>query len=91
MEESKEEAQHLTPEQIAERKKELLKYYSEEIPFLEKQREYEMLTAEIDEAHLRKVMVQYKLSQLLAPPPGEPGNTGKTDESKTERKLKKVE
>lgn len=68
MEDTKEK---LTPEQIEERKKEMLQYYDNQIPFLTRQREYETLVTDLDELRMRQVFAQVKIANLLAQPPKE--------------------
>lgn len=58
----------LTPEEIKAYKKQMENRYDEEIPFLEKQVQYEELHARIDEARLRQHTAMLRLIQLQNPP-----------------------
>ena len=62
----------LTPEEIAERKKQMLTFFKEQQHFLEEQKKYETLVTEIDELRTRRIIAQAKMAQILAPTPPEP-------------------
>ena len=78
MEDQKKE---MTPEEVQEMKENMLKFYKEQIPFLETQSTYEKHLADIAENRARRVMMDIKLSQLLSPPQDK-------EVKKEERKLK---
>ena len=51
--------QHMTAEQLAERKQEMLTFYKESVPYLEAQLKYEQLLLEIDEARFKRSSIGY--------------------------------
>lgn len=72
----------ITPEQYAQMKKERLLYYEQEIPFLQKMKEYETLVTELDELEMRRVFAQVKTANLKGP-------QGEENPGVEDRKLRK--
>jgi hypothetical protein len=72
--ETEQEDRVLTPEEMAEQRKKMDDFYSDNIPLLEKQLHYEGLLADIDEARLKRMMVRQKLIEMSSPAP-RPGDT----------------
>lgn len=66
--EKKEEKTAPTPAEMEKRKKELIKFYTEQITFLNTQLEYEELLTKIEDSRARRVMAQVKIAQMLAGP-----------------------
>jgi len=60
-----------TPEQIEEKKAELMAFYSEQIEVLQLQKDYETLATEIEELRARRLMAQMRQAQIIAPAPDE--------------------
>ena len=97
--ETKEQETPLTAEQIKQRKSDLMDFWTNEIPFMEKQKQYQQLATELEELRARYVRAQIMIAQALAPAPEQapedlpdgaiPANAPPT-ESPKERKLKKV-
>jgi len=77
----------LTAEELAERKADMLKFYTESIPYLTAQLEYEKVLCEIDEARFKRTSINYQLAMMMNPPTeGEDDLDAPTPEQ--ERKLK---
>lgn len=87
------EEEILSPEEIAKRKKDLLKFYKEQIDLLKPQHEYYDLLATIEESKLRRLVAMMRIGQLMAPPEpdqkGAPDGTGQGEGTGKERTLKK--
>jgi hypothetical protein len=69
----------MTPEEYAEMRKKMLAYYKEQLAFLQPQKEYETLLADIEEARARRMTMTIRLTQMTTPQQEAP---------KSERKLK---
>jgi hypothetical protein len=74
----------LTPEQIAERKKELLEYYNGQIELLTPQLEFETLMANIEEQRFKRASIIVRHAQMMAGPEPE-----KEEKEAPKRPLKK--
>lgn len=73
-----------TSKEMDARKKELSKFYTEQITFLTTQLEYEELLTKIEDSRARRVMSQVRIAQMLAgPEPENPGNESNPEVSKT--------
>lgn len=93
------DAQQMSPEQIAKMRKNMLDYYNEQIPFLKKQKEYEILVADIEEARARRMTMTIRMAQMMAGPPPDRHPDGEletpppapegTTEERPKRQLKK--
>lgn len=86
--------ENLSPEEIAKRKKDLIKFYKDQIDFLKPQKEYYETLADIEEAKFRRLVAMMRVGQLMAPPEptqgGAPDDFGQGGEGeKKERTLKK--
>lgn len=85
----------LSPEEIAKRKKDLIKFYKDQIELLKPQNEYYDLLATIEESKLRRLVAMMRVGQLMAPPEPAQGGApdgsgqGEAEEGKKERTLKK--
>lgn len=62
--ETQDEVKKLTPEEIAQRKAQMEKFYDEQLPFLEKQCKYEELTSRIEVARFTRNEAMFKSAQL---------------------------
>jgi hypothetical protein len=58
----------LTAEELAERKADMLKFYTESIPYLTAQLEYEKVLCDIDEARFKRTSINYQLAMMMNPP-----------------------
>lgn len=56
--------QHMTAEQLAERKQEMLSFYQDSVPYLEAQLKYETLLLEIDEARFKRSSIAYQFAMM---------------------------
>ena len=81
-----EQEQELTPEQLTERKEQMLNFYKESIPYLEAQLNYENLLTSIDEVRFKRTNIQMQYAMLASEMQEEPEE--ETTEP-TKRTLKK--
>lgn len=79
----------LSPEEIAARKEEMLSFYKDQIEFLKVQIEFETLTADIEEARLRRLVAMVRQAQIQSPP--EPESETPAGAEKPKRTLRKEE
>jgi len=56
----------LTPEQLTERKEQMLSFYKESIPYLEAQLNYENLLTSIDEVRFKRTNIQMQYAMLAS-------------------------
>ncbi len=54
----------LTAEELAEKKEQMLKFYTESLPYLKAQAEYEKVLLEIDEARFKRTTIQYQYAMM---------------------------
>lgn len=54
----------LTAEELAEKKNQMLKFYTESLPYLKAQAEYEKVLCEIDEARFKRTSIQYQYAMM---------------------------
>ena len=79
----------LTPEQIVQRKKELTKFYIEQIDFLKTQVKYEELLTQIEDSRARREMARMKWIQIrtqMMGPQDEPENKEEPSKPTGEKK-----
>lgn len=82
----------LTAEQLAERKEEMLQFYTESLPYLEAQHKYEKLLADIDHERFRRAQYSMQYAMMMQGQQAEQGaepETGPGPETPKERKLRK--
>jgi hypothetical protein len=81
----------LIAEQLAEQKENMLRFYTESLPYLNAQLVYEELLVKIDEARFKRSSIQYQFAMMMNPPQEEA--TDLDDDINTpppvERKLKR--
>lgn len=58
----------MTPEQLAEQKENMLRFYTESLPYLEAQLKYEQMLLQIDEARFKRSSIQYQFAMMMNPP-----------------------
>lgn len=63
--------QELTAEQLSEQKENMLKFYTESLPYLNAQLAYEELLVKIDEARFRRSGIAYQFAMMMNPPEAE--------------------
>lgn len=78
-----------TPEQIEEKKAELIAFYKEQIEVLQLQKDYETLATEIEELRTRRLMAQVRQAQIVAPAPEDGPETPEESAEIKKRVLRK--
>ena len=61
-----------TEKELQEYRENMKKFYDTQIPLLKKQKEYEMLLADIEEARAKRVTMSMRIAQVMAGPPEQP-------------------
>lgn len=74
-----------SPEEIKQMRASMQAYYKEQLPLVKVQAEYEKYLADIEEARARRISMNIRIAQMMAPP-SESDN--QEDAPKKERKLK---
>jgi len=64
MENQHEVEEELTLEELTAKKEEMLKFYTESLPYLEAQEKYETLLASIDEARFKRTQIQMQYARM---------------------------
>jgi hypothetical protein len=87
---------NLTPEELAVRKEEMLKFYTDSLPYLEAQFKYEELLMKLDEVRFKRTSIQVQYAMMMQGPESEeegeeelPENLEKPHQEPLNRKLKK--
>ena len=86
------EEMELTPEELAQRKEEMLAFYTESMLYLKAQHEYEDILMKIDECRFKRATYQMQYAMMMNPPQEDPATPEELrEELKQEagRKLKK--
>lgn len=79
----------LTPEEMLELRTKMLNYYTTQIPVLEVQKTVENLTADIEEARLRRMVAAVRQAQLMTGPKDEESDEPEPEaQERPVRKLK---
>jgi len=92
MMENQVEEMELTPEELIQRKEEMLSFYTESMQYLKAQYQYEEMLMKIDECRFKRANYQMQFAMMMNPPQEEPANPEELrEELKQEagRKLKK--
>lgn len=66
-----------TEQELQAYRENMKKFYDQQIPFLKKQKEYEMLLADIEEARAKRITMSMRIAQIMAGPPEEPSEEEK--------------
>lgn len=89
------EMEQLSPEELTKRKEEMLSFYTDSLPYLTAQYEYESILAKIDEVRFKRASIQVQFGMLMQSQ-SEQGQHEDEQEQETEslnapkeRKLKK--
>lgn len=61
-----------TPQELNEYRENMKKFYDQQIPMLKKQKEYEGLLADIEEARAKRIAMNIRIAQMMAGPPEAP-------------------
>lgn len=85
---------NLTPEELAARKEEMLKFYTDSLPYLEAQYKYEDMLMKLDEVRFKRTSIQMQFAMMMQGPESEeetdtPENFNVNVEQSKDRKLKK--
>lgn len=75
-----------TEKELQEYRENMKKFYDSQIPLLKKQKEYEMLLADIEEARAKRITMSMRIAQVMAGPPEQP-----TEEQMAEAQAKMQE
>ena len=96
---NQQQEQNLTPEELALRKEEMLKFYTESLPYLEAQYKYEDMLMKLDEVRFKRTSIQMQFAMMMQGPESEeegeeeetdsPTNPGTENFQPKSRKLKK--
>jgi len=63
-----ENPENLSPEELTAKKEEMLQFYTDSMPYLKAQLEYETMLCDIDEMRLKRTQIQMAYAQMMAPP-----------------------
>lgn len=78
--------QQLTKEEMEKRQLEVSEYHKSQIPFLETQKAYETLIADLEEIELKRLTIRYRMAQMMAPPQEESENSNQPEKPRTLKK-----
>ena len=67
MEDVIEEKREMTEQELQEKKDEMLKFYTESMPYLEAQFEYEKLLMKIDKVRFQRTSIQVQYAMMMNP------------------------
>lgn len=81
-----ENQQELSPEELAERKEEMLTFYKESMPYLKAQYEYEKALSEIDEVRFKRAQIQMQFGMMMSEPEEEQQETPKAPKKRVLKK-----
>tara|TARA_R100001509_G_C4749751_1_gene175979 strand:- start:332 stop:598 length:267 start_codon:yes stop_codon:yes gene_type:complete len=84
-----ENPENLSPEELKQKKEEMLQFYKESMPYLDAQLEYETRLSEIDEMRLKRTQIQMAYAQMMAPPEDDEAPMPPEPAPKKKRTLKK--
>lgn len=94
--ENQQQEMDFSPEELAMRKEEMLKFYTDSLPYLEAQFKYEETLMKLDEVRFKRTSIQMQFAMLMqSQEDGEKEETDLQDDNTTvqeqpkERKLKK--
>ena len=80
--------ENLSPEELAEKKDEMLKFYQDSLPYLEAQFKYEKVLADLDEVRFKRTQIQMQYAMMMAPPEDEEEPSSPMPEPKASAKPK---
>lgn len=96
--ENQQQEMNLTPEELAARKEEMLKFYTDSLPYLEAQYKYEDILMKLDEVRFKRTNIQMQFAMMMQAQEedseeenrsGSDFDVDKVSNTSTERKLKK--
>jgi hypothetical protein len=62
---NQQQEQELSAEQLNEQKEKMLMFYTESLPYLKAQLEYENILLQIDESRFKRTNIQYNLAMMM--------------------------
>ena len=65
MDNQQEKEVELTAEELDQKKEDMLKFYTDSLPYLEAQSKYEKLLAEIDEYRFKRTSIQIQYAMMM--------------------------
>jgi len=77
--ENQSQEKQITEEDVKKYREQRKNYYDSEIPLLKKQKEYEVLLADIEEARAKRLAMTYRIAQMMAGPQEEPSDEEKAE------------
>lgn len=88
------EEMELSQEELAQRKEEMLSFYTESMPYLKAQFDYENLLMQIDECRFKRAEYQLRYAMMMNPQLGQEASSPEElreeiQQEQKERKLKK--
>lgn len=87
---NQQEERKLSPEEIAQRRKDLIQFYQNQVKLLTEQEKYEKVLADIEEHRLRRLVALARQGQIMAPADeSEEAPEPQEESPKKERVLKK--
>lgn len=81
-----EQEMELTPEQLSERKEQMLSFYTESLPYLEAQLKYESLLTSIDEIRFKRTSIQMQYAMMASEMSQEEKEETKSDNKRVLKK-----
>ncbi len=81
-----EQEMELTPEQLSERKEQMLSFYTESLPYLEAQLKYESLLTSIDEIRFKRTSIQMQYAMMASEMSQEEKEQTKSDNKRVLKK-----
>ena len=65
---TEQEMEQMSPEELAKKKKEMLDFYTESIPYLDAQHKYEETLMKLDEVRFKRAQIQMQFAMMMNPP-----------------------
>ena len=65
---TEQEMEQMSPEELAKKKKEMLDFYTESIPYLDAQYKYEESLMKLDEVRFKRAQIQMQFAMMMNPP-----------------------
>lgn len=80
----------MSPEEMAQRRMEMMRFYETQMPLMKLQKEYEVMAADIEEARARRIRAVMMIGQMTSPPSENAGVEPESEEAPStgNRKLK---
>jgi len=65
---TEQEMEQMSPDDLAKKKKEMLDFYTESIPYLDAQHKYEETLMKLDEVRFKRAQIQMQFAMMMNPP-----------------------